>query len=146
MDDVLSEIPALIFQSVGITNYSHTLKYGYKLIVEVDQGISEYYRSLIPKCRKPNSQMYAAHISVVRKEIPDFNCWGAYEGKEILFDYVGHIFFDKIYCWLNVFSKELENIRLELNLPVSSQYTRPPEGSIECFHCTLGNFKGQRSS
>jgi hypothetical protein len=28
-----------------------------------------------------------------------------------------------------------------LGLPVSSEYTLPPEGFVKCFHMTIGNFK-----
>jgi hypothetical protein len=132
----------MIYSSSGPLLYSWEKEYGYKLIVEVDQGLSDYYRSLIPKWIKTNKQMYDPHISVVRKEVPkNLEYWGKYEGEEIDFQYTGTIYFGTVYCWLNTFSKRLEEIRLELGLPVSSEYTRPPETYIKVFHYTLGNFK-----
>ena len=129
----------VLFRSVGILRYSQT---GVNLRVEVDQGIADYYRSLIPKSIKPNRQAYPAHISVVRKEtVPRMDLWRKYEGEELEFHYSPMIHSGTVYCWLNCFSTKLEEIRLELGLPVSSEYTRPPEGYVKCFHCTLGNYK-----
>jgi hypothetical protein len=128
-----------MFTSTGILKYHDN---PYKLIVEIDQNISDYYRSLIPKWIKSNRQMYSAHISVVRNEMPiNLQYWGKYEGEEIEFIYTPGVQFGKVYCWLNVWCKRLEEIRLELGLPVSSQFTLPPEGFVKCFHTTLGNFK-----
>lgn len=128
-----------MFNSTGILKYHNN---PYKLIVEIDQNICDYYRSLIPKWIKTNRQMYSAHISVVRNEVPvNLEHWGKYEGEEIEFLYENEIKFGAVYCWLNVWCKRLEEIRLELGLPVSSPYTLPPEGFAKCFHSTLGNFK-----
>jgi hypothetical protein len=129
-----------MFTSTGTIKYYSN---PYKLIVEVDQDISEYYRKLIPKyIDQPARQMYAAHISVVRNEIPPhLSLWGKYEEEEIEFYYDNEVHFGEVYCWLNVWCKRLEEIRLELGLPVSSRFTLPPEGFIRCFHITLGNFK-----
>lgn len=127
-----------LHKSTGILKY-----YPNKLIVEIDQEISNYYRKLIPKWIKTNKQMYQAHISVVRNEIPpNMQYWDKYEGNEIEFYYENIVRFGTVYCWLNVFSTRLEEIRIELGLPVSSMYTLPPEGFTKCFHATLGNFKG----
>lgn len=130
----------LLFQSTGALRYFH--RTGYKLIVEVDPEIVRYYRTLMPKYIQSNPQMFAPHISVVREEIPpNLDLWGKYEGQKAEFSYTGTVHFGAIYCWLNVFSTQLEEIRLELGLPVSTQYTLPPEGFVKCFHCTVGNFK-----
>jgi hypothetical protein len=112
--------------------------------VSVDQGISEFYRSLIPKYLPSNRQKYPAHITVVRihKEKPkNMGSWGKYEGKKINFQYSSYVHDGSVYWWLNAFSVELEEIRRELGLPVTSEYTRPPEGFIKCFHITLSNKK-----
>jgi hypothetical protein len=131
----------MLYQSKGILRYS-IVDIGYKLIVEVDQGISDFYRRLIPKARYVKPQMYSAHISVVRRETPpNLEFWGKYDGEEIEFWYDTDIKWGKVYYWLNTFSERLEFIRTELGLPVSSEYTRPPEGFIKCFHCTIGNTK-----
>lgn len=133
---------ATIFWSSGPLKYTIDNS-GYKLNLIVDQSISDYYRSLIPKYIDLNRQKYPAHISVIRKETPaNIDLWGKYEGLELKFAYTNLIFRGTIYYWLNAFSKELEEIRLELGLPVSTQYTRPPGDFIKCFHITIGNTKG----
>lgn len=135
----------MLYTSKGTLRYE---KRGdaYKLIVEVDQGISDYYRSLIPKWIAVQPQMYPAHVSVVRKETPiNVEYWGRYEGEEIAFVYENIVRSGKVYFWLNVFCKRLEVVRLELGLPVRSEYTIPPEGFTKCFHCTIGNQKAGRT-
>lgn len=128
-----------MFSSKGVLRYSED---PYKLIVEVDQAIADYYRSLLPKYKKPNPQKYKAHISVVRKEIPvNLEAWGIHEGEEVEFFYDPGVKFGTVYCWLNVWCKRLEEVRRELGLPVNSPYTLPPEGFEKCFHCTIGNYK-----
>jgi hypothetical protein len=87
--------------------------------------------------------LYAAHISVVRKEHPpNLGIWGQHEGEIVEFFYHPHVYSSELYFWLNVFSKRLEEIRLELGLPVSSPYTLPPCGFDKCFHTTIANSKG----
>jgi hypothetical protein len=116
----------------------------YGLTVQVDQGISDFYRSLIPKYYDWQQQKYPAHITVVRihKEVPkNLEHWGKYNNKKIKFAYSGMIHDGTVYWWLNAFSTELEDIRLELGLPVRSEYTLPPEGFTKCFHITLSNKK-----
>ena len=133
-----------LFKSSGILRYHNEPVL--KLVLDIDQEISEYYRSLIPKWfEKPSKQMYMAHISVIRNETPvKMENWGKYEGKEIEFCYSNVIQFGEVYCWLNCFSTELEKIRLELGLKVDSPYTKPPDGLEKTFHTTIGNFKHLR--
>jgi len=120
------------------------LKYcdNHKLIVEIDNDFASYYRSLIPKwVAKPNKQRYDTHITVIRNEIPtNLECWLKYNGKEIIFTYSPDIQTDGVYFWLNVYSTELEEIREELGLEKSSEWSRPPDNT-ECFHITIGNLK-----
>ncbi len=131
----------MLFEAKGILKYS-VVDIGYKLVVEVDQGIADFYRALIPKARGVNRQRYGAHISVVRKEVPlDLSKWGKYHGEEVEFTYDNEVKWGQVYYWLNCFSKKLEDVRTELGLPVSSQYTRPPGSWIKCFHMTVGNVK-----
>jgi len=131
-----------IYPATGILNYSRGESGGYRLAVEADQQIVEYYRSLIPKHIFVNRQRYSAHISVVRKETPlNLDFWAKYHGEPVEYFYSPIVHFGKVYCWLNIFSQRLEEIRLELGLPVSSEYTLPPEGFVKCFHMTIGNFK-----
>ena len=129
-----------LHESVGVLRYTELP--AIKLIVEVDPGISDFYRALIPKHIRSNRQMYAPHISVVRKEIPpNMDVWGKYEGHEVVFTYSNRIHMSQNYVWLNVFCTRLEEIRRELGLRVHSDYTLPPEGFNHCFHTTIGNFK-----
>lgn len=129
-----------MFRSTGILRYHNEPVL--KLVVDVDQAISDYYRSLLPPYKKANPQRYGAHISVVRKEIPpNMQFWGKYEGEEVEFFYAPGVQFGKVYCWLNVWCNRLEEIRIELGLPVTSEYTLPPEGFVKCFHSTIGNYK-----
>lgn len=123
-----------------------TLKYGKtkRLVIEVPQGLADYYRSLIPKWKQVNKQAFPAHITVIRagKEFPtNKEVWGKHEGKEVAFSYEPHVYEGTVYYWLNCFCTELEEIRKELGLPVTSEYTLPPEGFVKCFHCTIGNKK-----
>lgn len=133
----------VLHKSVGTLRYTEL----YRLIVEVDQGISDFYRSLIPKYYPVNKPMYPAHVTVVRKEkeVPTvLDAWGKYEGQKIEFLYSPTIHCGKIYYWLCIYCKQLEDIRLELGLPVVSQWTLPPEGFRKSFHCTIANCKGDR--
>lgn len=132
------------FKSIGVLRYENAKNYDYKLALYIDPEISRYYRALIPKWIKSSPQMYPPHISIVRKEIPpNLEFWGKYEGKKIEFEYEPVIKFGRVYCWLDCFCNRLEEIRLELGLPVDSRYTLPPEGFRKCFHSTLGNFKNE---
>lgn len=127
-----------MYSSTGILRYFQD---PHKLIVEVDPGIAQFYRSMIPKWITLNPQKYPPHISVVRKEIPpNLTIWGKYEGEEISFDYTNEIFHGRVYYWLNAYCTRLEQIRAELGLVESTEYTRPPDGR-KCFHITLGNMK-----
>lgn len=131
-----------LFWASGPLCYSRGPGEFYKLIVEIDREITDYYCSLIPKYTVFNRQAYAPHVSVVRREVPpNLALWGKHEGRDIKFAYSNIVHFGPTYCWLNIFSNELEDIRTELGLPVSTEYTRPPDGYTKCFHTTLGNFK-----
>lgn len=130
-----------LFKSTGRLKYDMA-EYGYKLIVEADRGLAAYYKSLIPKWIETKPQKYPAHISVVRKEAPsNLEVWGKYDGESIEFTYSNIVHRGQVYFWLNVFCTRLEEIRLELGLPVSSEYTKPPDGWVKCFHLTLANCK-----
>lgn len=132
----------ILFQSIGVLHYSHNDNYGYRLVMDVDQGIADFYRSMLPKWIDRKPQRYGAHVSIVRKEVPvNLDVWGKHEGQEIEFSYSNMVQTGIVYFWLNVFCKRLEEIRVELGLPVSSEYTLPPEGFVKCFHMTIGNSK-----
>lgn len=130
----------MFYESVGVLRYY--TEPVLKLVVDVDQEVSEYYRSLMPKSIDKNPQKYAAHISVVRHEVPPrMDLWGLHEGKDVRFTYENVVHEGSVYFWLNAFSSDLEKVRLELGLPVTSMYTLPPEGFVKCFHITIGNKK-----
>ena len=132
-------------KSVGVLKYNQSRSTGtYWLVVEIDPEITRYYRALIPKSIRSNKQMYAPHITVVReaKETPvNLEHWGKYQGEEVEFEYSHEVQFSENYVWLNVWCQRLEEIRLELGMPVDSPFTRPPDGYAKTFHTTLGNFK-----
>ena len=133
---------ALIMSQTLFTS-TGTLRYGLtNLVLDVNQDIVEYYRALLPKWIRTNKQMYPAHISVVRHETPpNMELWNKYAGEEIQFSYSHEIRNSEIYYWLDAWCERLEEIRLELGLPVDSPYTRPPDGFAKTFHITIGNRK-----
>ncbi len=138
-----------LYDSVGILHYSMSDFGSHRLVLEVDSEIARYYRSFIPKHIRTNLPRYKPHVTVVRpeKETPvHLEAWGKYQDQEVPFQYSGILQSGKVYFWINVFCTRLEQIRQELGLPVSSQYTRPPEGYVKCFHATVANMKDQALS
>lgn len=126
-----------MFNSVGILIYSRP----YKLILKVDEELGNFYRSLIPKYLNVKKQMHSFHITIIRNETPlNFNFWEKYQNRYINFEYDPYIYNGIVYYWLNIFSPILENIRTELGLSTSSEYSRSPDGLCN-FHITLGNIK-----
>lgn len=125
-----------LFKSTGTLRYGET-----KLVLDVDQGIVDYYLSLIPKTIRTNRQMYAAHISVVRNESPNMELWRKYDEEQIEFQYSNIVHNGTVYYWLNAWCKRLEEIRRELGLVVDEIYTEPPCGFVKTFHISLGNTK-----
>jgi hypothetical protein len=129
------------FPSSGELRYSIQEGYGYRLVVDVDPGIHQLSRALIPKSARVARPMYPPHISVVRKQVPTIlEAWGKHEGRVVEFEYDNWIFNDETYWWLRVYSKELEEIRVELGLLPHSHWTVGPDGE-RCFHTTVGNNK-----
>lgn len=140
--DEMQPAPKVLYKSTGVLNY--TMDGGYRLAVEVDQQLADYYRALIPPWKPVNRPRWGAHITVVRpeKEQPvNLEPWGKYHGEPVQFLYEPSVHEGKIYYWLNIWCSRLEEIRTELGLPVISEFTLPPEGFIKCFHCTIGNCK-----
>jgi len=132
--------PPKLFDSMGALHYSR-IGQVFKLTVEVDPQLVAYARALVPKDVALNQQRYAPHVSVIRKEVPPWvGVWGAYEGLPIQFQYNPIVRNDEMYYWLEVFAPRLAAIRMELGLPASRAWTRPPDGA-DCFHCTIGNTK-----
>ena len=131
-------------ESMGILRYSVDERHdiGHKLHVEVDPGIAETYRALVPKTVRLNKPRYAPHISVIRSEIvPRLDLWGKYEGQSVRFQYDSHIYNDETYYWLRVTCPILMFVRRELGLPSLSDLARPPDMAA-CFHTTFANLKG----
>lgn len=129
------------FESSGTLRYSIN---PYKLIVEVDKDLAKYYRSMIPKYFKTNTQAYSPHISVVRNETPaKLEFWHKYEGEIIVFTYSNIIYQNDTYYWINVYSRQLEDIREELGLLRKSDFPSPhrPLEFDWTFHITVGNAK-----
>jgi hypothetical protein len=130
--------------STGILRYSVEERVGHKLIVEIDPGIAETYRALVPKYVRLQRPRFAPHISVIRKErIPEdkLHLWGAHDGKPVEFSYDPTIYNDELYYWLRVYSAALKAVRKELGLDELSELARPPD-LHDCFHTTIGNTKG----
>lgn len=129
-----------MFTSSGVLRYSIEPKVGHKLVANVDKELARYYRSLIPAYCRPAPQMFSAHISVVRKITPiNLEKWGLYEDRTITFSYSHEVENDNRYWWLNCYSKELEEIRLELGLALYK-----PARDVDfrqTFHITIGNTK-----
>lgn len=134
------ENPDMFHKSTGRLHY----KGSDSLVLIVDQNISDYYRSLIPPWHNVNRPRYGAHVTIVRtgKEVPKNTAtWRKYHGEKVLFYYEPYIHYGTIYYWLNVFCNRLEDIRVELGLPITSPYKSPPEGFKKYFHVTIANVK-----
>jgi len=130
-----------MIRSEGLAIYEGIPGESTKLILQVHSGISDLYRSLIPKYFRVQRQKYEPHITVSRNEdIPIKEFWGKYHNQYIEFWYDNSIQYNDTYYWLNVHSPKLSSIRLELGLPLWAELCRPPDGS-DNFHCTIGNTK-----
>lgn len=132
----------IFYEATGQLQYSKD----WRLVVRVDQGTADYYRSLIPKWQPCQRPRWPAHITVVRqeKETPVHKeHWWKYNHQEVKFIYSPYIHQGTVYYWLNAYCKRLEEIRVELGLPVHSQYTLPPEGFKKNFHITIANMKDE---
>lgn len=116
--------------------------------MEVDQGLADYYRAMIPKSVDQNKPRWPAHVTVVRceKEEPvNKDMWLKHNGAAVDFWYDGTVHHGTMYYWLNIYCTFLERVRTELGLPIHSVYTLPPEvteaGFKKTFHCTIANMK-----
>jgi len=131
---------APLFSAVAILRYS-TTNTEYRLVAEVDMGIVDVYRALVPRAVRLNRQKYAPHMTVVRREVPpNLSAWGCHEGKLVDFQYHGYVYFDHTYYWLGAYAPGLEEIRQELGLPRTSWVTESPDAGTP-FHVTIGNVK-----
>lgn len=130
----------MLMTSFGTLAYSTD---PYRLVLNVCQDLANFYRKQVPKSVPIQPQRYQAHISVIRKEIPqNLPAWNRYQGHKIDFEYEAFVYNNDRYWWINCWSKRLEEIRVELGLPASSRVTRSPDGDPRRkFHITVGNTK-----
>lgn len=133
-----------LYPSYGVLRYEE--KDGkHRVVVEgLDEELIRYYRSLIPWWKPANKPKYSPHITVVRihKEAPaDLTRWGEFDGEAVEFLYEPRVYHGPVYYWLNIWCSRLEEIRESLGMPVTSPFTRPPDGFRKCFHTTLANKK-----
>ena len=130
-----------MFESRGKLHYTETD--GFRLILKVDQDLSDYYRSLIPSYYRSYRQGWAAHITVIRpgNDNPGkIRYWGDYENEEVSFIYSPYLENGRGFYWFNAWSKRLEHIREELGLFNISKFALKPEGYNKTFHCTVAKY------
>ena len=129
-----------MFQASGRIEYSERSR----VVAWVDDELSRYYRSLIPKAKYVQPQMYPAHITVVRSYpieiVPNREPWGRHEGRIITFEYSGEICYEYPYYYLEAWSQDLNEIRIELGM---TPFRIRGAKMLNCFHLTIGNVKGQ---
>lgn len=129
-----------MFESEAIIQYGP----GIRAVAEIDQGISDFYRSLIPKHFYANPQKYKAHITVVRTnlEVPkNMQFWEKHKGRKVKFSYDPNILFDGLIFWLDAYSQEIGEIRKELGLP-EYRDDRDFGGVLrKAYHISIGNVK-----
>ena len=109
---------------------------GIKAVANVDEGLADYYRSFIPKYINYNIPKAKPHITIVRENVEkpeNFRVWNKYGLQKIRFEYDGVLHHSDTYIWMDAWSRDIEEIRLELGLP------RHRFGSQ--FHITVANFK-----
>jgi hypothetical protein len=130
-----------LFTSTGRLRYGRN---SWRLQVDTDQELADYYRALLPKAWYAQRGRYPAHITVSRNEEPvNKAAWKQYDGQEVEFFYCPGVKEGKIYYWLDVYCVRLEEIRLELGLPAVNLYEPPLPGFRKRFHMTCANIKGQ---
>lgn len=125
----------MMFKSVG-----QLLTFPDKVIIAVDSGLADFYRSLIPKHYNVKQGRYSAHITVARCETISTK-WQPWNNVYVLFEYDPYIYNDGgVYWWLNVKCLGVNALRVLCDLPMWSEKSMPPDGS-ENFHITIGNTK-----
>lgn len=120
----------------------HTSPPQYWLVIDVDQEITRYARSLL-KSGTWNTHpiqlpKYAAHISVI-KRVSDpsklnLKHWGRYNGEQVEFTYTNYINNHGKYYALTAFCPRANEVRAELGL----------NRLFYDFHITIGNTKNIR--
>lgn len=123
-----------MFSSTGILHYGP----GIRIILNIDQGIVDYYRNLIPKYHGVQPQKHAGHVTVVRTNLEqptNMAAWGKHQGETVSFEYNPEIQHDGTYWFLNAASQRIGEIREELGLP------RFRFADRHYYHISLGNNK-----
>ena len=131
-----------MFKSSGKLHYDDTD--GYRITLQINQDLSDYYRSFIPKYERVLKPGHSAHITVVRPECdipPRIRYWRDYEGENIDFLYDPYSLSGNGFYWVNCWSKRLERIRTELGLDNTSKYALLPVGYEKTFHMTIGRYE-----
>lgn len=130
-----------MFEAEGSLQYGP----GRRAVVWIDQGISDFYRSLIPKYCYAQPQLYPAHITVVRIKLEtptNMDAWGKYEGEVVKYYYDTNIRFDGTYFYLNTYSDRIGEIREELGLP---RFRFGELGTDRgSYHTSIANVKNQK--
>ena len=108
----------------------------------MDQGILDYYFTFIPKSYRVYKPRWKAHATVVRPEDKPIieGTWGNREGEKVEIIYDPYLWADdeRGIWWINLWCKEMEQIRVEMNCTIISRITKPPRpGYHKCFHCTI---------
>jgi len=126
-----------LFETTGVLDYGSD---SYS-VLNLDQEIGRLYCYFIPKHIYWNPPMWQSHVTVTRtgmETITNRKAWGKYSGHKFKIQYSPCIMFGATYIWLPAFSKDLEEIRLELGLPRHFN-------SFQQFHITIANMKGTKS-
>jgi len=115
-------------------SYGKVVVYPTYIVAYVNPEISRYYRNLMPKYMYVEQQKYPAHVTIIIKdeeELPSNS--SIVDGKRIKLYYDSEVKYSDMYVWLNVYSEDIEKIRVSLGLS-KCRYS--------CFHITIGNMKG----
>jgi hypothetical protein len=119
------------FASKGVLKYGP----GNRAVMNVDQGIADFYLALVPAWVGACHQRYRAHVSFVRHiQPPDMSAWGKHDGECVDFEYNSEVSSDATYLWLDVRCPRLIEVRVELGLP-------PYPSWRNGYHLTIGNLK-----
>lgn len=127
------------FNSVGVLHYEN-IRDIVSLRLLVSQDLMRYYHHMIPRSEWVRLPGYRAHLTVVRKRYPEHpELWGKHEGRHIPFIYTNKIDCNHAYCWIDAYSRTLEEILDELGLPgYGKQYVTSKGVYNRRFHVTVG--------
>lgn len=129
-----------MFNSTAIIQYRNDPD-GRWVTAWMDPSILDYYYTFVPKSRRVNKPRWKAHATIVRPEDnPTLESWGKHEGEVAKIIYDPYLWEDETrgIWWFNLWSQEMEQIRIELNCTIISRITKPPRpGYKKCFHCTI---------